>query len=108
VKLRSAIVLLILSVSIASLLAGISSAGTDHCREGRQRVADLSANGVPCSTARSVARRYDDDRAEAGTFPGERQTIGRFRCHTRRVGTETYRVRCVRDADEIVRFEWGL
>jgi hypothetical protein len=101
-----------LTAFIMLLAVGTAAAGgtrtTTSCSESLRRVSDLEAEGVSCGTARWVARRYDEKLTQSGHWPGDTDSIGRFTCRTRRTGPETYRVRCHRDADEIVRFGWGV
>jgi hypothetical protein len=96
---------LVLILPTGSAIAG--DAGT-KCFEKRRRVSRLEAQGVTCPVARWVARRYDEKRIKSGHWPAGSSTIGRFSCRTRRTGPETFRIRCQRDADEIVRFRWGV
>ena len=98
---------------VATLLpAGVTSAGTSEfrsCSEGRRRVSHLEASGVTCSKARRVAARFDDKVIDEGHWPDNGpMRVGRFRCRARQSAYETYRIRCVRNADEVVRFRWGV
>ena len=93
-------------------LAETSFAGTveyRRCSEHRRRVSRLEASGVACSKARWVAARFDRKVMDEGHWPGDGvMRVGRFRCRARQTSYETYRIRCVRAADEVVRFRWGV
>jgi hypothetical protein len=94
---------------LPALGAAASAAEMKSCEEGRRRVSQLEALNVSCETARWVARRFDEKILAGGTWPDEEpMRIGHFRCRARSVGPETYRIRCHRETDEIVRFLWGV
>ena len=99
-------------VAIAVLLPAHGASAEDldwkSCREGWRRVSNLEAANVSCDTARWVARRFDHKTIEEGHWPGGSISVGRFECHSRNTGYETYRIRCDRPDGAIVRFDWGV
>ena len=96
------------AVMVLNLSAAFAAETWTRCPEQRRRIGQLEETGVNCAIARWVARRYDEQRISSGSWPGDEQTIGRFACRTRKTGPETYRIRCVRDPGEVVRFSWGV
>jgi hypothetical protein len=101
-----------LALAISPLVTVAAEAGLadfKSCTESRRRVSRLEASGVSCRTARWVARRFDEKVTNRGAWPSETaMPVGRFRCRARQTGYETYRIRCRRGPNEIVRFDWGV